>query len=177
MRPALFLCNSRSLSFYFLLSPFVLLTSCFLKKVHQNLNKLRPYSFFSNARSQYSFWEVVGHGREEIAESFEREEEGAAELRLWREPGGEKTRDRRSEGSSAKEKGEISPSEQSESHLLETKKKKDEEGETEKMRVSGAVGTVKVVCVTGASGYIALWLIKLLLQVRLHCKGLGPQSE
>ncbi|XP_039171974.1 4-hydroxy-tetrahydrodipicolinate reductase 2, chloroplastic-like [Eucalyptus grandis] len=79
-----------------------------------------------------------------VNRSFQREEEGAAELRLWRKPGGERTRDRRSEGSSVKEKGAISASEQSKSYLFETKKEKDEEGKTEKMRMSAVVGAVKV---------------------------------
>ena len=51
--------------------------------------------------------------------------------------------------------------------------KREQEGRRETMRGSG-----KVVCVTGASGYIASWLVKLLLQrgytVRATVRDLGP---
>ncbi|KAI6685493.1 hypothetical protein NL676_031406 [Syzygium grande] len=49
---------------------------------------------------------------------------------------------------------------------LQRVRKEEEEGaaESEKTRMSATVGEGKVVCVTGASGYIASWLVKLLLR-------------
>ncbi|KAI3419101.1 Epimerase domain-containing protein [Psidium guajava] len=56
----------------------------------------------------------------------------------------------------------CSPTATAEREIVPRKKSKDEKNPRQTM--SSTIGAGKVVCVTGASGYIASWLVKLLLQ-------------